>query len=1062
MRIRKAIVADFGWERSSPGPGPVFAWRILVAALCLVVAGADSAAAEPLTVAKLERSSPVDFAKEIVPVLRRNCTACHNATRAKGDLVLETPQTIQRGGTSGPAVIAGNSAESLLFKAAAHQIDDLVMPPSGNKVDAADLTPEELGLLRRWIDEGARGEVQTKAPIRWKPVTTNWIPSLAVAFTPDSRYLAVGRGNQIHLYHVAARREVARLADRSSESAHRDAVNALAFNPDGTILASSSYREVKLWCRVTALEPTPAIPAESTRPWTAFASARSGDRIAVGTADGTVGIREPRRGAFAAARLEGGPVISLAFSSDDLHLAAATRSGRITILGVDPVTRREITHFEREPFFLNWLKEDQYLAVAFRGDSPVHVIRMSETNSSSITLDSGSDPIAAIRSVGLKAEKLLVASQQGGLQLFDPDTPTPLAVLEHGSSIASLDVSPDGSLAATGGRNGKIKLWNLTGTPGAAGELLDDGSRDLHLIMAERRLAILKKELEYQRKAVETTGPELEKASKSLTEATEKHRNNEKSLRDVNEQVAKAHQTIADAEKVKAQITTALTNAFMAVASAEKEAADARQSALLATDKAVAMHLAAEEAARTKGTLENLAREVPPDLDASTTEKALKLAADAVGKTLQARQLAEESRAELARELDAATAAAVAAAAKKAEYDRLLAELTPRLKEAEAQLAEAPKTLTETESRLAKAKIALATSEGDRVLAERTVEKLTRDLANTRSALAANEAAEPGAIADAQKERARATALATAPVAGLSFSPDGQTLAALTEKGEVQTWDTRARVVIDPSVALGSSSLGAAFNNAGELEIATSRGLRRLHSHPEWRVRRVIGGDSSDGFFVHRVNAVAWSPDGKILATGGGEPSRSGELKLWTATDGTLFRDLGEIHSDAILALAFSPDGKRLLSGGADRFGRIIDLGPEISLKNLEGHSHHVQGVAWLANGRKAATAGADGVVKIWDSLTGERQKNVEGFTREITGIQTIGIADQFLAVSGAGQARIISGGGEELRKLSAGESYLQSLSVSMDGRFAAAGDATGRVHVWNLEDGSQWAEFAP
>ena len=73
-----------------------------------------------LPIADLKRESAVDFEKEILPFLKNNCLACHNQTKAKGGLNLETPQTMLKGGESGAATAPGQSPESLVFKAAAH------------------------------------------------------------------------------------------------------------------------------------------------------------------------------------------------------------------------------------------------------------------------------------------------------------------------------------------------------------------------------------------------------------------------------------------------------------------------------------------------------------------------------------------------------------------------------------------------------------------------------------------------------------------------------------------------------------------------------------------------------------------------------------------------------------------------------------------------------------------------------------------------------------------------------------------------------------------------------
>ena len=62
-------------------------------------------AEDGLDVAVVQHEGPVDFEKEILPILRRNCLACHSSTNSESDLILETPQSILKGGSSGPAVV---------------------------------------------------------------------------------------------------------------------------------------------------------------------------------------------------------------------------------------------------------------------------------------------------------------------------------------------------------------------------------------------------------------------------------------------------------------------------------------------------------------------------------------------------------------------------------------------------------------------------------------------------------------------------------------------------------------------------------------------------------------------------------------------------------------------------------------------------------------------------------------------------------------------------------------------------------------------------------------------
>lgn len=212
-----------------------------------------------ISIAAVEHAGPVDFEKQILPTLRRNCLACHNQTDAEAGLVLETPEAIREGGDSGEAVIPGNGNESLLLLVSAHR-EDPVMPPEDNDVEAKNLTPTELGLMKLWIDQGATGEVSSSGPVTLAPPPTTLRPALSVAVLSHGDYVAAGRANQISVYHVPSQQLVANLSDPALTSAdnsaaddkpaaHVDMVHALAASSDGRTLASGGFRTVKLWQR---------------------------------------------------------------------------------------------------------------------------------------------------------------------------------------------------------------------------------------------------------------------------------------------------------------------------------------------------------------------------------------------------------------------------------------------------------------------------------------------------------------------------------------------------------------------------------------------------------------------------------------------------------------------------------------------------------------------------------------------------------------------------------------------------------------------------------------------
>ena len=114
----------------------------------------------------------VDFAKEIKPILEIRCVKCHGRGKNKGDFSLETRELFLKGGESGPAAIPGKSQESHLIELVAGLDPDSVMPKKGSR-----LTPEQVGLLRAWIDQGIRWDPQITFA---KPEPLNLRPRLPV------------------------------------------------------------------------------------------------------------------------------------------------------------------------------------------------------------------------------------------------------------------------------------------------------------------------------------------------------------------------------------------------------------------------------------------------------------------------------------------------------------------------------------------------------------------------------------------------------------------------------------------------------------------------------------------------------------------------------------------------------------------------------------------------------------------------------------------------------------------------------------------------------------------
>ena len=99
----------------------------------------------------------VTYEKDIKPILDNSCTKCHSGEKPKGHLKLDSLEGALKGGEDGKVVLSGNSAGSILVHNIAHAGNpDSYMPPPRNRGNIPPLTKEQIGLIRAWIDQGAK------------------------------------------------------------------------------------------------------------------------------------------------------------------------------------------------------------------------------------------------------------------------------------------------------------------------------------------------------------------------------------------------------------------------------------------------------------------------------------------------------------------------------------------------------------------------------------------------------------------------------------------------------------------------------------------------------------------------------------------------------------------------------------------------------------------------------------------------------------------------------------------------------------------------------------------
>lgn len=991
-------------------------WLFLLSSIVSLsfAAEADKPKAASLPVATLQRSTTIDFEKEILPILKNNCLACHSQTKPKAELILETPATILKGGESGPAVKPGQADESLLFQAAAHQSDP-IMPPRSNKVGANDLTPDELALLKLWIDQGAKGEVSGPAPIEWKRLPEGLNPIFSVAVSEDGQFAACGRANQIFIYHVPTGQLLTRLTDPSLLKsglynqpgvAHRDMVHSLAFHPDGTLLASGDYRQIKLWSRpknvqaltLTASAPVRSLAVSPDRKWLAAAGTNSSIHL--------WNLEDPKEAKTLTVSDKG--TSCLEFSPDNTWLAAASPDKKLRVW--DRASGQLVVEFETPSEFaaLRWLPNGKQI-IAGGADHIIRLFSLSDAPKIELSLaqefSGHTGPVTAL-ALASTTNIVLSGSTDGTVRLWNIAEGKLIREVKHGAPVTALALTPDSTRFASAGSRSSAIIWEFESGKQVT-ELKGERSLAIQTARLERDLEAAKADVAYWKSTVESSTKDHKTGLERVKKAIEANGQSEKTLAEKQKAATDAAAAHAAAAKALADLNAELAKAKENFESADKTAAQ------LATD--------------TKAAFEK-------------SESVAKL--------------------EFAK-LEEIRAKAFAAGLAKAALDRLSADLDPKIKEATPKAEAAKKSLDEAEKQLKSAQNAKSSAESELLQSISAAQKAADHL---------NEVQNSAQLADAELKKLETDhdtakknlAASEKPIRTLAFSPDGKTLATAGDDQLVHTWATSTGAALDTFQGHKSSIGTVAFSSPSKLISAgEDPNIVVWNLNPEWTLQRTIGSIDSTSPFKDRVVALKFSRDGRLLASGSGEPSRGGEIVVWNPADGKMIHEFRNAHSDVVLGLDFSADGKYLASSAADKFVRIIDLGTGKIARSFEGHTHHVLGVSWKRDGRMLASCGADNVVKTWDFVTGERRKTIDGFTKEVTSIFYLGNSDQLLVSAGDNQVRIVKDNGDKIRALEGVADFVHSASVTADGKIAIAGGQDSVLRIWSTADGKSLGTFA-
>jgi WD40 repeat protein/serine/threonine protein kinase len=188
--------------------------------------------------------------------------------------------------------------------------------------------------------------------------------------------------------------------------------------------------------------------------------------------------------------------------------------------------------------------------------------------------------------------------------------------------------------------------------------------------------------------------------------------------------------------------------------------------------------------------------------------------------------------------------------------------------------------------------------------------------------------------------------------------------------------------------------------------------------------------------------SVAFSPDGKRLASGS---------KVWDALTG---QELLSLKGRTSGGVAFSPDGKRLAGESADNTVKVWDAQTGQELCTLKGHTEEVNSIAFSPDGKRLASASIDNTVRVWDVQTGQEVLTLKGHTVEVLSVAYSPDGKRLASASDDDTLKVWDA--QTGRELLSFQGSYDSLAFSPDGKRLASASDDHMVRVWDAQTGQE------
>ncbi|MEX2142477.1 MAG: c-type cytochrome domain-containing protein [Pirellulales bacterium] len=418
----------------------------------------------------------MSFSRQIAPVLAKHCVACHGPKKPEGDFQLHTFAGLMKTGASElPPIVAGNPGESYLLELITAEDADLRMPK-----EAKPLATEEIELVRRWITEGAAFDgpdgaspLESYLPKPMHPappkVYPRPVPVTALAFSPDGALLASGGYHELLLWNATDGSLVGRVKNIAQRT------HCIAFNADGSLMAIAAGTPGRMG-EVTLFNPrTGELVADlGTMGDEMFdvEFTRDGARLAACGADRTIHIYDvAMRKKLRQIEAHADWVMAIAWSPDGTKLASAGRDKAAKV--IDATTGTVLVTYpghDEQVFDVLFSTNGEQVFSAGRGRELHRWSSDGNSTSKSDVRKKEAGPLFGrmrgdVHKLALHGDHILALSADGKLSEFDPgksDGREPALVYEGAPPQAfALALHEPTKRIAVGGYDGRVAVYEV-------------------------------------------------------------------------------------------------------------------------------------------------------------------------------------------------------------------------------------------------------------------------------------------------------------------------------------------------------------------------------------------------------------------------------------------------------------------------------------------------------------------------------------------------------------------------------------------------------------------------